>query len=67
MPDCNHIYDEYGLCFECNKVDPSRREMRYRAAQAERGQKMVRVWVPAEKVEELKEIAKQMRDNKGSK
>jgi len=40
----------------------SEREMRYRAAQAERGQKMVRVWVPVENVEELKEIAKKMRD-----
>ena len=51
MKYCNeggnaHTYDENGLCFECNKVDRSLREMRYRAAQAKRGLKMVRVWVP---------------------
>ena len=57
----------YG-CPNCNgeglKDMTSEREMRYRAAQAERGQKMVRVWVPVEKVEELKAIARQMREDK---
>lgn len=23
MPDCNHIYDEYNLCFECNQEKPA--------------------------------------------
>ena len=22
--DCTHIYDEYGLCFECDEPDPRR-------------------------------------------
>ena len=54
------------LADECTEgeaiIMTSEREMRYRAAQAERGQKMVRVWVPVENVEELKEIAKKMRE-----
>lgn len=47
-----------------SKADPtiSAREMRYRQAQKERGLKMVRVWCPADRVEELKKIAEKWRE-----
>lgn len=47
-----------------SKADPtiSAREMRYRKRQAERGLKYVRVWVPEDKVDMVKEFAKKLRD-----
>jgi len=46
-----------------SKADPtiSAREMRYREKQSERGLKMVRVWIPADKAEELKALAEKWR------
>jgi hypothetical protein len=44
----------------------SDRELRYRDAQAKRDQKRVTVWVPADKVEELKEIARKMREKESA-
>ena len=44
-------------------ADPTiaERERRYKEAQKKRGMKMCRVWVPADRVEELKRIAAEMR------
>lgn len=40
----------------------SDREMRYRKAQAERGEKRVTVWCPVDRIDELKAIAEKMRE-----
>jgi hypothetical protein len=39
----------------------SDRELRYREAQVERGEKRVTVWCPVDRIAELKSIAEQMR------
>tara|TARA_R110002020_G_scaffold115610_1_gene265705 strand:+ start:322 stop:477 length:156 start_codon:yes stop_codon:yes gene_type:complete len=46
-----------------SKKDPtiSAREMRYRKAQADKGLRMVRVWVPDDKAESLKAYAAKLR------
>lgn len=46
-----------------SKADPtiSAREMRYREKQSERGLKMVRVWVPEDRVQEIKDLGAAMR------
>ena len=46
-----------------SKADPtiSGREMRYRKAQAQRGLKLVRVWVPEQQVDVIKATAEKMR------
>jgi len=49
-----------------SKADPtiSEREMRYRENQAKRGLTLVRVWVPKEKRDELREFAQRLREGK---
>ena len=40
----------------------SERELRYRERQRDKGLKHIRVWVPADCVDELKEVARKMRE-----
>jgi len=66
MSDCNHIYDEYDLCFECNakrpynQVDANRR---YREKQKAKGIVRKTIRVPQNRWKELQAIAKVMRDD----
>jgi len=56
MTDCNHIYDEYDLCFECNAKRPYDQvaaDRRYRAKQQSRGIVRKTVLVPVDRVQEL--------------
>jgi hypothetical protein len=64
MPDCNHIYDEYDLCFECNAPRPTQsdNDRTYRAKQATKGIVRKTIQVPLDRWPELQEIAKKMRD-----
>jgi hypothetical protein len=56
MTECNHIYDEYDLCFECDAKKPKSPNTR-KAAERKRkraaGLVPVEVWIPAEKKSEL--------------
>ena len=64
MTDCNHIYDEYDLCFECNAKRPYSQvaaDRRYRAAQKAKGIVRKTVLCPVERVPELQAMLRQWR------
>ncbi len=65
MTDCNHIYDEHDLCFECNASRPKTQtelDKAYRARQRAQGIVRKTIRVPADRWEELQAIAAKMRE-----
>ena len=66
MTDCNHIYDEHDLCFECNKPRPYNQvdaDRRYRTKQKASGIVRKTVLVPENRVAELHALLKEWRKN----
>ena len=65
ISDCNHIYDEHGLCFECDAKQPYDQvaaDKRYRKRQQDKGIVRKTVRVPQNRWEELQAICKVMRE-----
>ena len=59
MNKCNHIYDEYGLCFECDKRKPVSRaadNKRSRDKRRDAGLVEFRCWVTPKKREQLRKL-----------
>jgi hypothetical protein len=63
MKECDHIWDEYDLCFECNAPRPTQsdNDRTYRVKQATKGIVRKSVLVPENRVAELHALLKQWR------
>lgn len=63
----DHVYDDNGLCFECDYGKPMHqveRDKRLKANNAKKGLRQVTVWVPDSKAAELKLLAQRWRSER---